>query len=345
MLTPVAARIGGVPEITVIIPTYNRKAWLGEAVDSVLSETRVPLIVRIFDNASTDGTEEYVRSLVRSDKRVHYSRHKWNLGSLRNYDCAFGAIDSNFFVPLADDDLLLPNFLYEAYQIMQRAPDLGAVIFQTEHRAVDGTVSAVNPSPGRASGRLEAPQHLADWMSNGHYQWSSILWNREVLDSIGAPNLKIGLPNDVDFQAQAFCRFPVVRVARPGAVYRMHSAQEHVGVLSGDWAFITRRLDAAVQSSRVLPWDKYVPLRANMLDNWKRIWHWMLARQGWDATVKAAWNLGFRVGDPAFGCTLLWRKMSDEPILGKVRARAAVRTRLRKLLRGDSPIQAPRSIE
>lgn len=50
-----------VPRISVIIPTYNRAAYLGEAVDSALSQRGVEVEVIIVDDGSTDGTAEVVR--------------------------------------------------------------------------------------------------------------------------------------------------------------------------------------------------------------------------------------------------------------------------------------------
>ncbi|MGJ7488701.1 glycosyltransferase family 2 protein, partial [Variovorax sp. LT2P21] len=45
--------------ITVIIPTFNRRVQLQKAIESVLQERRVPVLVHVFDNASTDETEAY----------------------------------------------------------------------------------------------------------------------------------------------------------------------------------------------------------------------------------------------------------------------------------------------
>lgn len=47
----------GAATITVIIPTFNRAAWLPETVRSVLSQTVSPLEILIVDDGSTDDTE------------------------------------------------------------------------------------------------------------------------------------------------------------------------------------------------------------------------------------------------------------------------------------------------
>src|SRR6266480_5835394 len=107
------------PVITVAIPTYNRVADLQIAIESVLSERRVPIIVHVFDNASTDGTQAFLEGLVRDEPRLRYTRRPANVGGLLNCHLSLRAVETEYFVPLADDDWLYPDFLHEAYELMQ----------------------------------------------------------------------------------------------------------------------------------------------------------------------------------------------------------------------------------
>ena len=49
------------PAVSVIIPTYNREAFLPEAIDSVLGQTWKDLETIVVDDGSTDGSQELVR--------------------------------------------------------------------------------------------------------------------------------------------------------------------------------------------------------------------------------------------------------------------------------------------
>lgn len=317
------------PVISVVIPTYNRCQWLKVALESVLQETRVPLVVHVFDNASTDGTRDLVQDLMRKEVRLRYTRHASNIGGLPNTNLAVRSVETSYFVPLADDDWLYPDFLYEAYGIMRENPALGAVIYQTKQVYPNG--SLINPSSSRPSGCLDSKTHLIDWMEFGHYQWSSILWNRKVLEVTGAPEDAVGYPGDVDFQAQAFCYFPVLRVAKLGAALRVHPLQashaSSVKLLEGNWRLIRRRLDRSVRLSSVMPWKEYLLHRRTLLRHWRCIWTAILHDKSLSVTLRMALKFGIQFRDFDFCFSAIENKLH---LWGRLQKRVAFRSRVKR---------------
>jgi len=66
-------RIRSMPADTtfsVIVTSYNYRAFVAEAVDGVLAQTRVPLDVIVVDDGSTDGSHDLLRERYGSDPRV-----------------------------------------------------------------------------------------------------------------------------------------------------------------------------------------------------------------------------------------------------------------------------------
>ena len=50
------------PQVTVILPTWNRAKWLKTSIESVLSQTFQDFELIVVDDASTDSTEEVLGS-------------------------------------------------------------------------------------------------------------------------------------------------------------------------------------------------------------------------------------------------------------------------------------------
>ena len=66
------------PDISVVIATYNRAGTLPRAVASVLAQEGANFELIIVDDASTDGTTAYLNSL--NDPRIVARRAQNNLG-------------------------------------------------------------------------------------------------------------------------------------------------------------------------------------------------------------------------------------------------------------------------
>lgn len=212
-------------QVTVFIPTFNRLARLKKAVASVLSQGDF-LRLHVLDNASTDGTAEWLRVLKDSDDRVQITLREKNLGGYRNFLEGFQAVETPYVVPLADDDLLCQGFLEKALCIADSDPSLGAVVFQTIGVS-NGETIMVSPNDG-VSGHLPIGAHLQAWARRGHYlSWSSILWSTKAVWSTNAHRemVRYGLPGDAWFQFRVFCAAPVHLVMEPGSQFNFHGSQ------------------------------------------------------------------------------------------------------------------------
>ena len=106
------------PLQSVIIPTYNRKNMLAEAVDSVLRQSQRNLEVLIIDDCSTDGTEEFVRSI--QDSRVKYFRNETNSGPEFSRNFGLKQARGKYINFLDDDDYYTDyDFFTKAIKIFE----------------------------------------------------------------------------------------------------------------------------------------------------------------------------------------------------------------------------------
>lgn len=90
--------------ISVILPTYNRAHLIGETIQSLLEQTRMPDEILVIDDGSTDGTPEV---LARHEGlRVVQTENKGKASAL---NLALSLISGDLVWVVDDDDLLLPH--------------------------------------------------------------------------------------------------------------------------------------------------------------------------------------------------------------------------------------------
>lgn len=99
------------PVATIGIPTCNRAHLLKRVLECALEQDYSPLEILILDNCSTDETEAISRMLARADRRVRYVRQPRNVGAVHNFETALTEASGQYFMWLADDDWISPNYV------------------------------------------------------------------------------------------------------------------------------------------------------------------------------------------------------------------------------------------
>jgi glycosyltransferase involved in cell wall biosynthesis len=111
------------PLVSIAIPTFDRPAYLKEAVVSALGQTYPNVEVLIGDNGSEDAMRDWDTEIV-SDPRLCYRRNPRNLGMCGNFNALADAARGEFFTAIGDDDRLLPDFATRLAEAMKPGVDL-----------------------------------------------------------------------------------------------------------------------------------------------------------------------------------------------------------------------------
>lgn len=98
-----------IPEISVIILTYNRAKLLPRAVKSVLNQTFLDFELVIVNNGATDDTDEVIKSF--NDKRIVYKKIEKNKGPFAGANLGFDTVRGKYVILFSDDDEFLPDAL------------------------------------------------------------------------------------------------------------------------------------------------------------------------------------------------------------------------------------------
>jgi glycosyltransferase involved in cell wall biosynthesis/tetratricopeptide (TPR) repeat protein len=122
---PVAAVV--TPKLSICIPTFNRCRYLENALTHLFDEQRFDFEfeVLISDNASTDGTWEFVERFMLSHRQVRYVRQTRNVGVDANLVAVYREARGEYTVYLADDDILLPEALGGVIEYLENHLNVG----------------------------------------------------------------------------------------------------------------------------------------------------------------------------------------------------------------------------
>lgn len=115
------------PLISIGLPTYNRAATLGRAIESVLDQDYQNFELLISDNASTDDTEAICLHAAKQDNRIKYLRQPTNMGATANFREVLKRSGGELFLWLADDDWLDESYIGRCAQVLLEHPEYSLV--------------------------------------------------------------------------------------------------------------------------------------------------------------------------------------------------------------------------
>ena len=93
--------------IAIVAVTYNRLHLLRQCVENVLQRTSdAAREIVVWNNASTDGTTEYLNAL--GDPRITVVNHDENIG-VNAYSLVFPRTSADYFIELDDDVVDAPE--------------------------------------------------------------------------------------------------------------------------------------------------------------------------------------------------------------------------------------------
>jgi glycosyltransferase involved in cell wall biosynthesis len=98
--------------VSVITPNYNCALYIGEMIESVLSQTYHNWEMLIIDDCSTDNSIEIIEKYIKQDTRIKLFKTKCNSGSPKEpRNIGIKNAQGRFIAFLDSDDLWLPDKL------------------------------------------------------------------------------------------------------------------------------------------------------------------------------------------------------------------------------------------
>lgn len=91
------------PEVTVLMPTYNGARFLEEQIESILGQDYKRLRLTVVDDGSQDRSYDLAKEIAARDSRVTVSRNPQNVGLIATIGRLLGSVETPYFA-LADQD-------------------------------------------------------------------------------------------------------------------------------------------------------------------------------------------------------------------------------------------------
>lgn len=197
-----------------VVPTHQRRALLELTLRSVLAQTGVDLRVVVVDEASRDGTAEFLRSIP--DPRVSTITHATAQGATAARNAGLGAAASEWVAFCDDDDLWAPTKLAAQHASLRRDPRchwscVGAVWVDARLRPI-----AAQRPPGTED--LLRRLLVENVIPGGG---SGVVMRTELLRELGGFATEADVADDWDLWIRLAERSPLAIVGDPLVAYRV----------------------------------------------------------------------------------------------------------------------------
>src|SRR3954470_3560808 len=113
------------PLVTVLMSVHNGDAFVREAVESVLAQTFGDFEFLLYDDASTDGTTDYLMGL--RDPRLSVYRNEENLGLTATLNRGLEQAKGEYVARMDADDVCTPERLERQGKVLDENLDVGLV--------------------------------------------------------------------------------------------------------------------------------------------------------------------------------------------------------------------------
>ncbi len=235
------------PEISVIIPSYNSGKHLAETIASILAQTFMDIELIVVDDGSTDQTPALVRTYGAPVRLIEQT----NAGVCAARNRGLKEASGRFICFMDHDDYWFPEKLQRQLEVFRVHPEAGVVYssFIEWRAARDGLfpepasfdlTDSLETIDSEFSGWIYHLLLLDCWMLT-----STAIIRAEVLEKCGGFDEALPFSEDWDLWLRIAQQFPMFKLQRPTTLYRQHRQQGNRVVRDIDYR--TRLLTQAVE--------------------------------------------------------------------------------------------------
>jgi glycosyltransferase involved in cell wall biosynthesis len=210
------------PKVSICVPTYNRKDYLRETLDSIFAQTYKDYEVVVVDDGSTDGTAEMLKDI---DYPIRYHWQK-NSGDAAARNKMIKLAQGEFITFIDSDDLLMHDAVDRMMEVMQA--EGGEVIVYGPYLRIDQNGHVY----GRFKTRLYSGQITKYLFQNIFVYSCGSMFPKTVLEIANGFDTSLPVCSDYDLWLRLSLKYRFIALAEPTFKRRRHTG--NLSALSTD---------------------------------------------------------------------------------------------------------------
>lgn len=227
------------PLVSILIPTYNREQYLGDALNSALNQTYKNIEVVVHDDASSDSTWELLSRY--NDPRLRVIRTDDNHGMIGGWNYIVKKALGEYVKFLASDDLLEPTCVAELVSSALAHPT--AAVITCQRKFVDEQERVVRKMGfARQDVVVDGPAHaheiLTSLRENKIGEPTAVLYPTKLIRKAGGYDPQFSQFADFEYWIRLLQFGDLVYVHKPLCSFRIHSGS-NTSASVRDGRFIT----------------------------------------------------------------------------------------------------------
>lgn len=208
-----------IPSISVIMPVFNNREFVREAVKSVLDQTIPDFEFIIIDDASTDGTSDILNKYKSRDKRIKVVRNKKNQGLTKSLNIGLRHAQGEYIARMDGDDICVKKRLEKQLNYMKNYP--GCDFLATRAIVINNLGKYIKKTKNCPSGQ-NIKQYLLD--TGNPFIHSSMMFRRKTIEELGGYNELWPTRQDYELYLRAaFAGKQFACLKQPLLYFRFHS--------------------------------------------------------------------------------------------------------------------------
>ena len=214
--------------VSVVIASYNHGKYIGEAIESVLSQDYQDFEIVITDDGSADDSVAQIKRFT--DPRIKLFCFPVNRGACTAKRHCLENACGGYIAVLNSDDVFLPGKLTRQVQFLDTHPDIGAVFGHATVVDANGKSLAGRTTRAYVTVFDQPNRSRFEWLNHFFLQGNclchpTLLIRRECYDTVGFLDERYAQLPDLDFWVRLCMRYEIHILQEPLIRFRLHSAE------------------------------------------------------------------------------------------------------------------------